>query len=96
MGGKVANKRFLMAESFRKSDNLFEKFKEEGPDKSKADCRSLDPKLHGVYREALVANTYFPSTTRCVIIFPPQHHEQSAVQNIRNKPFSSKLDYCSM
>ena len=48
MGGKVANKRFLMAEFFRNSDNLFEKFKEEGPDKSKAHCRSLDPKLHGV------------------------------------------------
>ena len=38
----------LIAEFFINSDNLFEKFKEEGPDKSKAHCRSLDPKLHGV------------------------------------------------
>ena len=35
----------LIAEFFINSDNLFEKFKKEGPDKSKAHCRSLDPKL---------------------------------------------------
>ena len=35
----------LIAEFFINSYNLFEKFKKEGPDQSKAHCRSLDPKL---------------------------------------------------